>query len=89
MLIYGTDDGDIGPQVSVLGPILWYVMNNGILGLKLPRGTRINEFADDIALVIKGKKINRLVRSCNTAVGVVNRWNGSKSMPITRRTYYL
>ena len=33
-----------------------------------------NGFADDIALVIRGKNLDELVRTCNTAVGRVRNW---------------
>ena len=63
MLIYDTDNGrklyvvSAGvPQGSVLGPLLWNVMYDGILRLKFPKGTHIIGFADDIALMIKEKK---------------------------------
>ncbi|KAL7296561.1 hypothetical protein TKK_0009993 [Trichogramma kaykai] len=39
------------PQGSVLGPILWNVMYDSILRLKLEEGVRIVGFADDIAVV--------------------------------------
>ena len=61
MLIYDRDDGRKSyavsagvPQGSVLGPILWNIMYDGVLRIKLPKGTQIVGFADDIALVIRG-----------------------------------
>ncbi|KAL7304664.1 hypothetical protein TKK_0002910 [Trichogramma kaykai] len=58
VLEYDTDDGPEScsitagvPQGSVLGPILWNVMYDSILRLKLEEGVRIVGFADDIAVV--------------------------------------
>uniref|UniRef100_A0ABD2WBN1 Reverse transcriptase domain-containing protein n=2 Tax=Trichogramma kaykai TaxID=54128 RepID=A0ABD2WBN1_9HYME len=58
VLEYDTDDGPEScsitagvPQGSVLGPILWNVMYDSILRLRLEEGVRIVGFADDIAVV--------------------------------------
>ncbi|CAB0037467.1 unnamed protein product [Trichogramma brassicae] len=58
VLEYDTDDGPEScsilagvPQGSVLGPILWNVMYDSILRLRLDDGVRIVGFADDIDVV--------------------------------------
>uniref|UniRef100_A0ABD2XP53 Reverse transcriptase domain-containing protein n=1 Tax=Trichogramma kaykai TaxID=54128 RepID=A0ABD2XP53_9HYME len=58
VLEYNTDDGPEScsitagvPQRSVLGPILWNVMYDTILRLRLDEGVRVVGFADDIAVV--------------------------------------
>lgn len=48
------------PQGSVLGPLLWNIMYDGLLRLKLPRAVTPVAFADDIALVIVGKYLEDL-----------------------------
>ena len=45
-----------------------------VLRLKLPKGTHIIGFAVDIALVIRGKNLDELVRTCKTAVGSGRSW---------------
>ena len=65
---------DLVRQGSVLGPILCNVMYDSVLRLKLPEDTQLIGFEDDIALLIKGKYLNYLVSTCNTAVGMVRSW---------------
>ena len=40
------------PQGSVLGPLLWNIMNNEVLNLTLPEGATIVGFADAIAIIV-------------------------------------
>ena len=48
------------PQGSVLGPLLWNIMHDGLFQLKLPRAVTPVAFADDVALVIVGKYLGDL-----------------------------
>ena len=48
------------PQGSVLGPLLWNIMYDGLLQLKLPRVVTPVAFADDVVLVIVGKHLEDL-----------------------------
>ncbi|CAB0044680.1 unnamed protein product [Trichogramma brassicae] len=67
------------PQGPVLGPILWNVMYDRILRLKLPRSAKIVGFADDIAVTVVAKHLDlvefyknetiRLVRAALTDLG--------------------
>ena len=43
------------PQGSVLSPLLWNIMYDGLLRVKLPRAVTLVAFADDIILDITGK----------------------------------
>lgn len=61
MLQYFTSDGlkthevSAGvPQGSVMGPLLWNLMYDGVLRLEVPTGTSIVGFADDVAIVVFG-----------------------------------
>ena len=49
-------------------------MNDGVLRLKLPKGIHIIGFADDIALVIRGKHLDELMMMCYTAVSTFRSW---------------
>ncbi|CAB0034816.1 unnamed protein product [Trichogramma brassicae] len=87
VLEFTTDDGaeiyDVTagvPQGSVLGPILWNVMYDRILRLKLSEPANIVGFADDIAVTVVAKHLDlvqiysnetrRLVRAALTNLGL-------------------
>ena len=48
------------PQGSVLGPLLWNILYDGLLQLKLPRAVTTVAFADDVAIVIVGTHLEDL-----------------------------
>ena len=50
---------------------MWNVMYDGVLRIRLPKGALIVGFADDIALVVRGKHLDELMRLFNTVVGRV------------------
>ncbi|XP_015120751.1 uncharacterized protein LOC107043681 [Diachasma alloeum] len=53
-------------QGSVLGPLLWNTMHDGLLKLGLPRETKLVAFADDLAAVIVGKYLEEINYSFDT-----------------------
>lgn len=62
------------PQGSVLGPLLWNVMYDGILRLQLPQDTKLVAFADDVAVVLVGKHIEDIQHMFAETVGIVEKW---------------
>lgn len=62
------------PQGSVLGPLLWNIMYNGILRLILPLGTRLVAFADDVALIVVGKYIDDISNMFEDAMDIIEEW---------------
>lgn len=55
------------PQGSVLGPTLWNLMYDSLLGTRLPMGVTFLAFADDIALVATAKDniaLEQMLRRC-------------------------
>jgi len=74
LLLYVTDSGQSThrvtggvPQGSVLGPLLWNAMYDGILRNTITEGARLIGFADDMAIVVTAKKLPDAERICNEA----------------------
>ncbi|XP_062120886.1 uncharacterized protein LOC133835041 [Drosophila sulfurigaster albostrigata] len=62
------------PQGSVLGPLLWNAMYDGILRLDLPTGANLIGFADDIALLVVAKELEVAESNCNRAIDCIGTW---------------
>ncbi|KAH8306055.1 hypothetical protein KR059_003820, partial [Drosophila kikkawai] len=62
------------PQGSVLGPLLWNTMYNGVLNLPLSSNTTIVGFADDVALVVVAKELADAETAANSAIRAVESW---------------
>lgn len=62
------------PQGSVLGPLLWNIMYDGVLRLALPPGVKIVGFADDIAVVAVAKHTHEIEAAANEAIRRIKGW---------------
>lgn len=62
------------PQGSVLGPLLWNIMYDGLLKLPLPQEARLVAFADDVAVVIVAKYLEEISNIFNEVMKIVQRW---------------
>jgi len=86
VLWYDTEDGPKryrvsagSPQGSVLGPILWNIMYDGILGINRPVGLELHCFADDVAITAVSKTIAGLEVKCNSTIGAAILWRSRLS----------
>lgn len=81
VLEYDTEDGPREynitagvPQGSVLGPILWNVMYDSVLKLRIPDGANVIGFADDIAIVVSAKHLYEIEMIANEVIAIVKDW---------------
>ncbi|XP_070851501.1 uncharacterized protein [Drosophila suzukii] len=89
LLLYETDSGQSThrvtggvPQGSVLGPLLWNAMYDGILRITMPEGARLIGFADDVAIVVTAKKLPDAESICNEAGKRARAWLDSKGLAL-------
>ena len=59
---------------SVLGPLLWNIMYDGVLRLQLPTGTTIVGFADEITIISVAKTVRKIKEKMKTAIRNIGAW---------------
>ena len=62
------------PQGSVLGPLLWNILYDGLMRLQFPMGTEVLAYADDLALLLRGKTAEDVTLLATRAVHLVCGW---------------
>lgn len=62
------------PQGSVVGPVLWNILYDGVLRLELREGAQLVGYADDLALVVTARKERELVEITNDSLRRISAW---------------
>lgn len=70
------------PQGSVLGPTLWNILYDGVLRLQMPQTCQLIGYADDLALVIRGRHEQDVITSGNVALGRIQSWMVSHQLAL-------
>lgn len=62
------------PQGSILGPVLWNTLYDGVLSLNLPLNAITIAFADDLVLLIRAEDDKKLMSVANETLRRVGQW---------------
>lgn len=70
------------PQGSILGPILWNILYDGVLRLDLPEDIDLFAYADDLVIVAKARTDNDLEEKTNYTLNKIQTWMESKQLEV-------
>ncbi|GBP15362.1 Retrovirus-related Pol polyprotein from type-1 retrotransposable element R1 [Eumeta japonica] len=69
-------------QGCVFGPLLWNIMYDGLLRLKLPRSVKLVAYADDVAVVIVAKHLDEINHMSGIDFKQVNWWMNTVNLQL-------
>lgn len=72
------------PQGSVLGPLLWNVLFDGLLRLPFEAGVSAKAYADDSLLLVRANSSPELMRKCTSALELVMRWGEERKLTFSK-----
>jgi len=70
------------PQGSVLGPALWNVSYDSLLGMNVPQGVHLVGFADDLAVIGVAKTGQHLEDVVNPVLREIDAWMTSRGLEL-------
>lgn len=70
------------PQGSVLGPLLWNILYDGVLRLELTEGAKQFAFADDLAVVVRAEDEDELVHRVDQSLHRIDIWMRANALEL-------
>lgn len=70
------------PQGSVLGPVLWNILYDGVLGLDLTVDAGTVGFADDLALIVGARDEDALMANVNKCLKQISAWMAAHKLTL-------
>lgn len=72
------------PQGSVLGPLLWNVLFDDVLRVRLPAGAQLAAYADDLVLIVAHRELEVVREQIEEATRAVNDWISAAGLVLER-----
>ncbi|KAL1448331.1 hypothetical protein WDU94_014008 [Cyamophila willieti] len=69
-------------QGSILGPLLWNLVYDGVLHLPLPDSVAQVAYADDLAIVVTARTKEQLQSDTNIALEIIGNWMREKGLEL-------
>lgn len=63
-----------GPQGSVIGPLIWILIYEGLLKIPVQVGCKLNRFANDVGMMVTATALEQLRISVIEAMNCISQW---------------